>query len=414
MSGLFISAVEWPWFEESAAWMNLAGRSLEKEIRRQYYPSGVNREQAFGYHVFATELLLLAAVEGERAGRPFSEGYRDGLRRAVVAAAAQTARAGCSRPTGTPTTGSPSAIPAAPGWLSNGSSRRRRQRSGESTAAPVPRPMPGSPPHSSRQACAPHTAVPRVPGSAGATPRTRSFRDAGLFVMTSVVDDEAVVVLADAGELGYLSIAAHGHADSLSFTLAVGDEQLLVDPGTFTYHYEPEARAYFRGTRAHNTVCVDGEDQSQAGGPFLWTTKARTTVHEWRETENGATLAASHDGYERLAGSVTHRRRLVLAGERLTVADELLGAGEHTLEWRLHVAPHCDVRLGPGQCDIIGRSHRVSLRLDDALRWSRLVGHPLGGWYSRAFNQRERTTTLVGTACLTLPVRLDHVLQVNR
>ena len=106
--------------------------------------------------------------------------------------------------------------------------------------------------------------------------------------MTSREGDEEVFCLADAGELGYLSIAAHGHADALSFTLAVGDEQLLVDPGTYTYHLDPEARAYFRGTRAHNTITLDGQDQSVAAGPFLWTHRARAAMQEWRVHERGA------------------------------------------------------------------------------------------------------------------------------
>lgn len=89
MAGLFTSAVEWPWFNESPAWMLLAQRSLEAESARQFYASGVNREQAFGYHLFAMELLLLAALEGERAGRPFSHPYRSRLRSGVRAAAAQ-------------------------------------------------------------------------------------------------------------------------------------------------------------------------------------------------------------------------------------------------------------------------------------------------------------------------------------
>ena len=42
--------------------------------------------------------------------------------------------------------------------------------------------------------------------------------------------------MADAGPLGYQTIAAHGHADALSFTLSVGGMEFLVDPGTYAYH----------------------------------------------------------------------------------------------------------------------------------------------------------------------------------
>jgi hypothetical protein len=44
----------------------------------------------------------------------------------------------------------------------------------------------------------------------------------------------------DAAPLGFLSIAAHGHADALSFILHVDGSPILVDPGMFTYHTHKE------------------------------------------------------------------------------------------------------------------------------------------------------------------------------
>lgn len=415
MAGLFVSAVEWPWFAESAGWARSAQRSLEDESRRQYYPSGVNREQAFGYHLFATELLLLAALEGERACSPFSRDYHDRLRRAVTIAHTLVGPGGQSPAYGDCDDGVALGLP--------GGTRQVLDRitavaaeflGGVECAVSVP---PEARLASALQSSGLRPAASRVstePPPSGPASRTCAVHDAGLFVMTSAFDGEEVFVLADAGELGYLSIAAHGHADALSFTLSVGDEQLLVDPGTYAYHYDREGRAYFRGTRAHNTICIDGQDQSEPGGPFLWMTKARTTVEEWRESAHGASLLASHDGYERLSAPVTHRRKLTLHEGRLTVDDELTGVGRHDVEWRLHVAPQCDVRLRRRHCDIIGRRHRLSFELDDALHWRTLVGDPQGGWYSRAFNQREPTTTLVGGGRLSLPAHIHHVLQVSR
>ena len=82
--------------------------------------------------------------------------------------------------------------------------------------------------------------------------------------------------------LGYLSIAAHGHADALSFTLSVGGNEILIDPGTFAYHTQKRWREYFRGTSAHNTLRVDGADQSVPGGNFLWTQHSQTRVLSFR------------------------------------------------------------------------------------------------------------------------------------
>ena len=66
----------------------------------------------------------------------------------------------------------------------------------------------------------------------------------------------------DVGPLGYLSIAAHGHADALAVTLSSEGHDLIVDPGTASYYGNPAWRSAHRSTRAHPTVCVDGLDQS--------------------------------------------------------------------------------------------------------------------------------------------------------
>jgi Heparinase II/III-like protein/Heparinase II/III N-terminus len=409
MCGLYVSATVWPVFEQSSKWSGLARRSLHREIDRQYYASGLNKEQAYGYHLFSTEFLALAALESDRYGSPFSSDYLRGLRRAVSAALALPAPGGVKPNFGDSDDavaldlGSPRRalgwLPAvAAAWLGEPSFHPEQPAAARDSAAFL---LSGVRPQDQ-----PSEGIEEKPP-------TRAYHDAGLFVMTSTCNGEEAICLADAGEIGYLSIAAHGHADALSFTLAVGDEALLVDPGTFSYHYDPEARAYFRGTRAHNTITIDGENQSQSGGPFLWTRKADATVHGWHQTEREAVLMASHDGYERLADPVTHWRRLVLDAGHLTVDDELAGTGVHDVEWRLHLAPGCEAHLDGHSCDILGRRHRLSLQLDTSLRWELLVGEANGGWYSCSFNQRQETTTLVGSARLALPRHLRHVLTLH-
>ena len=74
----------------------------------------------------------------------------------------------------------------------------------------------------------------------------------------------------DGGPHGFLSIAAHAHADALSVEVRYGGVDILADPGTYCYHGEPAWRSYFRSTIAHNTVELAGQSQSSEGGPFLW------------------------------------------------------------------------------------------------------------------------------------------------
>ena len=70
----------------------------------------------------------------------------------------------------------------------------------------------------------------------------------------------------DGGPHGFLSIAAHAHADALSVEVRHGGVDILADPGTYCYHGEPEWRTYFQSTIAHNTIEIDGQWQSVRGG----------------------------------------------------------------------------------------------------------------------------------------------------
>ena len=122
---------------------------------------------------------------------------------------------------------------------------------------------------------------------------------------------DEVRLLVDAGPLGYLSIAAHGHADALSFVLSIGDREILVDPGTYAYHTDPAWRRYFRSTLAHNTVGIDEQDQSVQAGNFMWTDHAQARCIEFEAGAERQRFVGEHYGYERLEDPVVHRREIV-------------------------------------------------------------------------------------------------------
>jgi Heparinase II/III-like protein len=145
----------------------------------------------------------------------------------------------------------------------------------------------------------------------------------------------------DVGALGYLRIAAHGHSDALHVTVVDRGEELVVDPGTGSYFGKPEWRAAFRGTGFHATVCVDERDQSEPGGPFLWSSHARTRV-ALIELERGV-VVAEHDGYERLDDPVRHRRAVIALGDGLVaVYDRLEAQSRHSYaqSWPLNPSLH--------------------------------------------------------------------------
>jgi hypothetical protein len=203
--------------------------------------------------------------------------------------------------------------------------------------------------------------------------------------------------LVDCGPLGYLGIAAHGHADALALALHVGGEPCLVDPGTYAYWCAPRWRAYFRGTSAHNTLRVDGEDQSVGGGPFLWLRKARTRIERMPASPAQFALTASHDGYMRLADPVRHVRSVAFdeASATLVVVDSVAGQRPHRTELFWHFAPQLDVQLTGQGVTVTTKRYRLALQAScGTLALVRGADEPPLGWYSRAYNVKEPCSVL--------------------
>ena len=127
--------------------------------------------------------------------------------------------------------------------------------------------------------------------------RPSRFADAGMTLLrTSGDDGPEIWCRCDGGPHGYLSIAAHAHADALSVELRYGGVDILADPGTYCYHGEPAWRSYFRSTLAHNTIELGGQDQS-GDGPFLWLRHANGREIEVADDGETASWTAEHDGY---------------------------------------------------------------------------------------------------------------------
>ena len=98
--------------------------------------------------------------------------------------------------------------------------------------------------------------------------RSKSFPHGGIYVMASGQASPQQMVI-DAGPQG-TGRCGHGHADAMSVRVSVAGRRWLVDRGTYCYICEDHERERFRGTRSHNTLCVDEVDQAIPAGPFAW------------------------------------------------------------------------------------------------------------------------------------------------
>ncbi|MCA1656691.1 MAG: heparinase II/III family protein, partial [Actinobacteria bacterium] len=152
--------------------------------------------------------------------------------------------------------------------------------------------------------------------------------------------DDRLHLVADVGDPCPPDLPAHAHADCLSFEVAVDGQRCVVDPGTSTY--APGAqRTYERSTAAHNTVTVDGADQTEVWGTFRAARRARPRLEAATHDGDTITVTASHDGYRRLPGRPLHRRTWKVSAARVEITDEVAGDGEHKVASRVHFSAAC-------------------------------------------------------------------------
>jgi hypothetical protein len=417
-AGLLVASCAFPWFDDTDRWRREATAVLERELLLNTHRCGLDREQASEYHGFVGMLGLLAAVEAEAAGHPLASPVWHRLCAMADAAAALVDRTGRPPRQGDGDDGRAVVLdgPQVGSWdalLSTGA------------AVFGPRPWWPAAPVTAvgplLAAVLPATPVP-VPVARRPVTRPDHLPGPGVTLLRSAADDPAdeLWCRCDGGPHGYLSIAGHAHADALSVEVRHAGVDVLADPGTYCYHGEPEWRQYFRSTIAHNTVEIDGRDQSLSGGPFLWLRHAtgRVLSAEVSPDADVVSWSAEHDGYRVLDQPAKHRRtvRLHRSGRFLDITDEILSDGEHSLRLAFHLGPtvRCDVHDAVAQLswDSPSGPARAYLALPAALSWTAHRGDtsPPLGWYAPRFGRRVPTTTLVGTGSTRAGGRLHSVL----
>jgi uncharacterized heparinase superfamily protein len=131
-------------------------------------------------------------------------------------------------------------------------------------------------------------------------------------------------LLADVARIGPDYLPGHAHADTLSFELSIGAERFLVNGGTSVYEAGVQ-RLKERGTAAHNTVVVNGENSSEIWASFRVARRARPFGLHIDEECDMCSIECAHDGYRRLPGRPVHRRRWRMDRIGLTVSDDISG-----------------------------------------------------------------------------------------
>jgi uncharacterized heparinase superfamily protein len=201
-------------------------------------------------------------------------------------------------------------------------------------------------------------------------------------------------LICDAGPIGPDHIPGHAHADMFSFELTLNGSRVIVDSGNHDYLAGP-MRNYCRSTAAHNTVAVEGQDQCELWGAFRVARRGRTHDVVFSTGEQGFELSGWHDGYHRLVGRPTHRRRFTWHSDGLLViADDMTSDRDVSAVSRLHLHPAVSI-------DRLQGSEAVLRLPTGACHVRVLSGQDLSigsGWYCPCFGEKQPQQVLEITA----------------
>jgi len=398
-AGLFVGAVTWPYWESSEKWKKKSYKILIGEVDHQTFDDGVNKEQAISYQQFVVDFLLFSALCGKANGVEFPDEYWGRIEKMLEYMASLMDINGNLPMIGDADDGYVTALSretnfcnfksllATGAVLFNRSDFKKKSGKFDDKTR-------------------------FLLGEAGikayknldttlAYSIKQCFSQAGYYILGDNFDTpEEVKLIVDSGPLGFLSIAAHGHADALSIYLSLGGREFLIDPGTYAYHTQQKWRDYFRGTSAHNTIRIDGLDQSVSGGNFMWLKHARAQCDTFQTNDDGVIFRGNHDGYLRLKDAVDHHRNILLDknNNAFEIEDLLKCNGYHEVETFWHFSEDCIVSVAEnGEITAVNGNKKIVVSPGQKVETNLYTGDENipSGWVSRRFDEKTPITTII-------------------
>jgi len=175
------------------------------------------------------------------------------------------------------------------------------------------------------------------------------------------------VLIADVAEIGSECQPGHGHADALSFELSLGGRRIIVDSGISLYGRSAE-RLRQRGTDAHNTVSVDGNNSSEVWSGFRVARRAKIIRRDTNCENNTLVTTGIHDGFRRFPGVQLHTRTWKLYDRELLIIDKITGSGNHDIKCGLNFHPEHTIDIYENIARVRNITN-ISIVLCDRIKW---------------------------------------------
>ena len=138
-----------------------------------------------------------------------------------------------------------------------------------------------------------------------------------------------------------LTIGSHSHAGRLAFNLWYDGSPVITDSGCCNYD-DPSLYKWYRTTKAHNTVMIDGRSDEETSSGLLWAPKRETEnrIREWITDEKFTFCRMESPAHEPTNSSVLWSRSLAIVNDDFALLyDRFEADGEHSYEILFHFPP---------------------------------------------------------------------------
>lgn len=389
-SGLYIASSLWK-FKESKKWLMYAKNGLENEIKKQH-SKGINKEEAAEYVQFITDLFLLPFLVAKKNKDYFSKTYMTVLKEVFDYIKAFTDININFPKYGDEDDGyvlnfsekhhfnnfksllvSASIIFFDSNYLFNDAEYDVKNQLLFGTEGKI--------------------TFDKLKKNKIRTQNSVFYPEEGHFIFKKQNKAKEIYAHFDVAPIGYLSIAAHGHSDILSFLININGTPFFIDPGTYSYHTEKHWRNYFVSSKAHNTITIDDSNQAYHAGDTMWLDHFEPEVISSSVYEDIECVVGTYNNKSK----VQHIRLFqfdknsneFLVEDTIKIKDQKV----HKIFLPFHIHPTVKI-TNNDNCNYILKSideSIVELNLDSKFEWKTTIGSldPLLGWYSNSFMKKE-------------------------
>ena len=242
-----------------------------------------------------------------------------------------------------------------------------------------------------------------------------AFEKSGYFIMRDGWRKNSSFCCFDCGEIAHgvhrdnTPSAAHGHADILSFELSVDGQPVLIDPGFHTYFGSQDWHRYFRSSKGHNTVEVNGKGQATPGTPITWTRVSTPKLIHWFSSPDIDLVCGKIDRFSGLEDPVFMKRLILFSKPHyFLIMDQIVEEGAKDkifhIDSYLHF-PFEDISFDSSMV-LSDRKKLAFLALPQQADVKIAVGgeKPDQGWIAKGYGYRQAAPVMQISVQQTMPV----------